>query len=334
MQKRLRKRKILLGLFAFAAVMILLYFGLWWVEKQTLKPENRGDLWARFADEEILVDGVAYRPKPNLFSFLFLGIDTRSDMFREEEIYGGAGQSDFLLLAVFDPGEKTIAQIPIDRDTVTPVTAYSVRGDVMGTRDLNITLAFSYGDGKEKRCQMAVDAVRGLLLNVPVNGYLAMNLDGIPVLNDMLGGVEVTVTDDFSGVDASLVQGAVIRLNGQQAETFVRSRKQMTVSSNEARMARQRVYLDQALSLLDEKLRQDEGFVGAMYDALGPYVTSSLSRGELVSAAWKYRNYERLLPLEITGVHRIGEKGYMQFFPDAASVQETVLRVFYQPVTE
>lgn len=50
-------------------------------------------------------------------------------------------------------------------------------------------------------------------------------MDGIVEMNDLLGGVTVTVEDDFSQVDSSLVMGKRVTLTGQQALTFVRSRR-------------------------------------------------------------------------------------------------------------
>ena len=46
-------------------------------------------------------------------------------------------------------------------------------------------------------------------------------MDGMALLNDYVGGVQVTVKDDFSQVDSSLIQGETITLTGEQALIFV-----------------------------------------------------------------------------------------------------------------
>ena len=70
-----------------------------------------------------------------------------------------------------------------------------------------------------------------------------MNLDGISALNDVAGGVTVTLEDDFSMIDPEMTQGRQITLVGDQAEIYVRSRMSMEVGTNEARMVRQQNYI-------------------------------------------------------------------------------------------
>lgn len=301
------------------------------LEDQSRKPEARGDYRLRYEDQQVTIGGVTYRQKQNLITILIMGVDqqgTETDRLFGE--FGHAGQSDFLRLVVIDPVDKTIAQIPIDRDTITPITTYSIDGVNMGKRNLNITLAYSYGDGKKRSCEMAVDAVSNLLYNVPIGHYLAMNMNGISELNDAVGGVTVHIDDDFSQVDPVLVQGTDVRLEGEHAEVFVRSRMSMEVGTNEARMARQQVYISELIRLLNEKIQADQEYVGTLFDVLNPYLTTNLSRAELVNDAWRSRDYERLPVVEIAGTHEYSTKGYMQFFPDEASLQDAVLSVFYR----
>lgn len=39
-------------------------------------------------------------------------------------------------------------------------------------------------------------------------------MDGVAILNDLVGGVEVEVMDDFSSIDSTLVQGRDRNING------------------------------------------------------------------------------------------------------------------------
>ena len=56
-----------------------------------------------------------------------------------------------------------------------------------------------------------------LLGGTEIDHYLAMTMSAIPQINDLVGGVPVTVLDDFSGIDDSLVKGEEITLMGEQA---------------------------------------------------------------------------------------------------------------------
>ena len=63
-------------------------------------------------------------------------------------------------------------------------------------RTERISLSHCFGKGKEDSCQLTVEAVSNLLYDVPVDFYIALNLDGISELNDLLGGIEVTLEID------------------------------------------------------------------------------------------------------------------------------------------
>lgn len=69
-----------------------------------------------------------------------------------------------------------------------------------------------------------------------------MNMDGISELNDLAGGVTVTLEDDFSSIDPAMAKGTTLTLHGDQAETFVRSRMTVGDGTNASRMERQEAF--------------------------------------------------------------------------------------------
>ena len=160
--------------------------------------------------------------------------------------------------------------------------------------------------------------------------YLAMNMDGIAALNDLAGGVTVTLEDDFSALDPAMTKGTTLTLHGEQAEIYVRSRRSVGVGTNEARMARQEQYVARLFALLDARLKTDPDASGALFDRLSAYLTCNMSRGRLVNAVWAAKDYARMEPLRIAGEHRIGGDGFMQFYADEASLYEAVLKLFYE----
>ena len=71
---------------------------------------------------------------------------------------------------------------------------------------------------------------------------LAMvNMSAIEVVNDMVGGVTVTIEDDFPDSD-TLIKGQTVTLHGKDAERFIRERKTVADGLNENRMSRQAQY--------------------------------------------------------------------------------------------
>ena len=63
-----------------------------------------------------------------------------------------------------------------------------------------------------------------LLGGVPIDGYYELPMKAIPVLNKQVGGVTVTLEDDFSSVDAAMVKGKTITLSDSQAFHYIHDR--------------------------------------------------------------------------------------------------------------
>lgn len=309
-------------------LLVLLYQGGRWLEKRSEKPEARGNYQQRYEYEDgIEVDGGSYRRRRDATSILLMGIDRASDAVVTGHRNGG--QADFLQLLVIDSSGKRVTRVQIDRDTMTPITILGVLGNRSGVRTSQICLSHGFGDGKAQSCELTVDAVSNLLLGAPVDYYVAMNLDSIPALNDAVGGVTVTLEDDFSALDASMTRGKTMTLMGEQAEFFVRSRRSIGVGTNEARMTRQRQYIDQLMRRIDGQIQEDQAFIGSLYDKLEPYLITDMSRGTLINQVWNSRAYGREF-VELEGSYQIGSDGFMQFYADETALKRLVLELFYQ----
>ncbi|MCI5565844.1 MAG: LCP family protein [Clostridiales bacterium] len=315
--------KIVLILLAVAAVLTALYQGGRWLERRAEKPEPQGDYQARTNEETVTYDGVSYRRRRNVTAVLLLGIDNESGE--------KGGQADFLQLMVIDDTAKTVKRLALDRDTMTPIPVLDLRGKRAGVRTAQLSLSHGFGDGKEQSCALTAEAA-STLLGEPIDFYLAMNFDGIATLNDMAGGVTVTLADNFSALDPEMVKGATLTLRGRQAEIFTRSRMSVGTGTNEARMERQNQYLERLLPLLEDRLRNDQSFSGALLDALSPFLITDMSRGRLINAAWAAKDYVQPAPLSIAGVHQIGSDGFMQFYADEDSLRRAVLELFYEAI--
>lgn len=319
-------------LILIAIVLVLLYQGGRWLEHRSDKTEPRGDHRQRYTfDGMIELDGVTYRQRKDVTVILIMGIDTESTDGSASG-YRNGGQADFLRLLVIDDTNKAITQIQIDRDTMTPITVLGVLGNKSGVRTAQICLAHGFGDGQSQSCELTVEAVSNLMFGIPIDFYVAMNLDGIATLNDLLGGVTVTLEDDFSLLDPTMSVGATLTLNGEQAEFFVRSRRNIGIGTNEARMERQELYVSQMSSLLYEHVREDKEFIGTLYDAAAPYLTTNISRGRLINEVWTSREYQRTAVVKPAGTHEIGSDGFMQFHADEADIEQIVIDLFYEEV--
>ena len=332
MKKQEQKNKTVFhavaALLAVLAVVLVLYGGGRWLEKRAEKPETRTQL-PQADQETVEVDGVTYRKKSRLTTILVMGVDHET---QETYDYRKAGQADFLRLIVLDNKNKTVQQLQIDRDTITPVTMLGVLGDQYEPVTQQICLGYAFGDGRQSSCEVTVEAVENLLGGQKIDQYLSMGLDGISTLNDLAGGVTVTLEDDFSAIDPAMTKGTTLTLWGDQAEVYVRTRRSIGVGTNEARMARQEQYIRQITSQLDAKVQQDQNFVLTAYDALEPYLYTNIPRGQLANEAWAAKDYERMDTIKPDGTYQVGEDGFMEFYPDADALQQAVLQLFYEKV--
>ena len=235
---------------------------------------------------------------------------------------------------MIDSKNKTVRQLKIDCDTMAEVTVLDMLGNPVGTTQMQISLAHGFGDGREESCGYARDAVSRLLQGESIDFYLAMSLDGISVLNDLAGGVTVTLEDDFSAADPAMTKGATLTLQGDQAEIFVRRRMDIGEGTNEARMVRQEEYLTQLSAQLESRVQQDQQFTAQVYDALQPYLVTDLAKGRLVNEVWAAKDDTVEPAIALEGEHKVAEDGFTEFYPTEESIQKAVLELFWEPAEE
>ena len=294
---------------------------------------EKGRVGNRFDDVTLVYKGTKYRYRKNeITTVLFMGIDTEAEGDQVGVGFRNGGQSDFLLLMLIDSGRKQIIPLQIDRDTMAEITILGAFGNYAGTNYAQICLSHGFGDGGAQSCEFTVRAVSTLLYGVDIDFYVAMNLDSIPVLNDALGGVTVTLKDDFTQYDPQMAEGTTLTLQGKQAEYYVRGRRDIGEQTNASRMVRQREYMNELATLLDVRERSDKNYVGKLFDILEPYLHTNMRRGRMINEAWKARDYERMDTVSPAGSHTTGSSGFIEFYADQEALEELVLELFYEPV--
>lgn len=77
---------------------------------------------------------------------------------------------------------------------------------------------------------------------LPIDGYYALKMDAMPLLNHEVGGVTVTLEDDMTKLDPAMKKGATLTLTDRQAELLMQSRYVMDDDRNTQRMRRQQIF--------------------------------------------------------------------------------------------
>ena len=63
-------------------------------------------------------------------------------------------------------------------------------------------------------------------MNVPIDHYATVDMDGLHDMIDALGGVNVTSNDTFTTKGTNFVKGQSTHVDGDTAMAFIRSRKE------------------------------------------------------------------------------------------------------------
>lgn len=279
--------------------------------------------------ETITYKNETYVKKGNLETYLIAGIDAPGKVEKVTE-YDGTGQCDVLAVIVRDRSTDQCKLLSIDRNTITAVKSLDNDGTYLDTTDIQISLAHAMGFDQQVRAENTVDAVSHLLGDQTIDGYAMVNMGAIQVVNDMVGGVTVTIEDDFSDVDPSMKKGETVTLMGEQAEKYVRSRKEISDGSNQNRMSRQSTYEEAFKPAFRNKCAENSKFPLEVYHAMEDYMTTNISAKKFCRLAILMSDENQDEKVAISGTYGLDEDEWQTFTPDEDSLQEAILELFYQ----
>ena len=161
-------------------------------------------------------------------SILLLGIDT-GDLGRTEQ-----GRSDSMIVATINPNTEKTTLLSIPRDTYAEIVGY-------GTWD-KINHAYAFGG-----TAMSINSVQNLL-NIPIDFYVSVNMEGIKEVVDAVGGVDVNSPIAFNQNGYDFVVGTNY-LDGEAALAFSRMRYE-DPAGDTGRQGRQRLVIEAVLRKL------------------------------------------------------------------------------------
>ena len=280
----------------------------------------------------IRLNGETYRYNKNLTTFLFLGIDQK-ELGNPEKEFAGGGFSDVILFGVLDEKNSKLTVIQIDRNTVVPVKAYDGEGAPLGTSDTQVARAYSYGDGREKSIELASEAVSELLFGVPVNGYYALAMPAISTVNDMIGGVTVTLDVDMKLDKKEYTAGTTLTLLDKVAIEYLAARKDVGDGTNASRIARQQEYMRLFIEQAKSKMLGDFSLVGDIYNAVMEKSCTDITASEAVYLATEISDYTiefcSISGETVYGADEDSKENSDMFYPDPDELYRTVIDIFY-----
>ena len=292
------------------------------------KDETRDMPTSSTDDEEkssdtIVVDGREYRLNTNIQTVLFMGIDknAKSDM---GDRAGENGQSDSLNLLIVDRETKKAQILQISRDSMVDIDIYSASGEKMISEPGQIALQYAYGDGEEESCRLTAGKVSELLYGVNVDSYLSLTMEGMVKAADAIGGVTMTVPEDYTWIDPAFSKGATLTMDGEMVEKYVRSRDTEVLDSNVQRMERQSQFMGALIEKL-QNVKETSNYL-SLYQQMEPYMVTNMTADEMKSLS----EYEiDTNTLEVPG-EVILKDGHAQFIVDNEALRKIILKTFYK----
>ncbi|WP_277958678.1 LytR family transcriptional regulator [Bacillus cereus group sp. BfR-BA-01331] len=226
-------------------------------------------------------------------SILMMGVDQRGE---------DQGRSDSLMLFTLNPKTKSMKIISIPRDSYTEIVG-------KGTKD-KINHAYAFGG-----IDMAVKTVENFL-NVPVDHYIEVNMDGFKDIVDAVGGVDVNNDLDFNYEGIHFEKGN-IHLDGTKALHYSRMRK-LDPRGDFGRQMRQRQVI-QAVIKKGASVSSLASY-GDVLKAIEKNVKTSLTQDQMFEIQKNYKDcMENSEEIQIPGDgHKAADGIWYYYVPDAA----------------
>lgn len=265
-----------------------------------------------------------------VINILCLGIDKEEIMSERDDDGNSIGQSDAVFLMSVDPSAERLRLVAIPRDTMVLVEYCDEQGNYMGAGRAQLALQYAYSDGGEKSCGLVAGRVSNLLGGIPIHGCVAVNLSCIPVMNDAVGGVSVTMDEDYTLYNPAFEKGASVRLFGEAAVNYVQGRDIREPGSAYTRISRQKQYLTAFWGQAKQAFAKDALLPVKMMKRLQENMATDLDAAEVLYLAGAAASCEfseedmYILPGEIRQ-----NGNYEEYVVDADAAEELAQSLFY-----
>ena len=287
------------------------------------------------ADEEtentgtIRYKGKLYRYNDEISTVLLMGIDNYEKSPEATE-FGEGNQSDVNVLAVMDPKNEKLTMIAVSRDAMCDLDVLDDTGEYAGTAHAQLALAYSYGEGAERSCELTRDAVSRIFYGLSIPAYGSMYFNGLGNIVECLGGITITPTENAYGFEA----GVPVALTGSEAQGYIRYREH-TIEGNNERMERQKQVMSALARTAIERAKANPTSILDIYRSAQKDVTTNLNASMIVYLAQLATklDFDGEI-LKVPGESVLGEQEHAEFIVDEDALYEMILDIFYLEVAE
>lgn len=325
------------------AVVVLMIFAVYFIVRQIDHNSSKNEVasetgteqvWKEFEQKDVTIkiNKKKYTLDHPVKTYLFLGTDKSGNEEATDDEYQGS-MADALMLVVIDEQEKSYGILQLNRDTITEVPMLLADGTANASAKMQLCTAHWYGKDKTASCENTVNTVSKMLGGVPIDGYYALQMEAMSLLNHEVGGVTVTLEDDMTSLDPEMKKGTTLTLTDHQAELLIQTRYAMDDDRNTERMRRQQIFMKAFMNKMKEKNAEDVNATIELYDRLRPYATENINMNELTTILQNMQGYSDKGIIIIDGESRIGEKlhdgeKHWEFYMDKDSLESAMKELY------
>jgi LCP family protein required for cell wall assembly len=291
------------------------------------------DTTQKWESDWVRYNGEVYDYNEDIITFLIMGIDKSDEVVKEVKEGADGGQADALFLLVLNPHDESIKIIGINRNTMTDVDIYDEYGRYLTTMIAQIAVQHGFGNGLEESCEYQVKAVSNLFYQLPIHGYAAINMSAIPTINDLVGGVDVTVLEDLTSFDKKLVEGETVHLEGDTAFKYVKCRDTNIFGSSDRRLERQRQYLNAFIKAARNASSENNNAAIQIFTEISDAMVTNISADEVSYLAPDMINYS-FDPTDFMMIEGQTTRGedFEEFYVNEDDLYKKIIEVFYEKV--
>lgn len=288
-------------------------------------------------EETIEYKGHTYVYNEDIITLAFMGVDKR-ELGSDEENTHTSGMADADVVVAVNKVSGQTSMIAIPRDTMVDVDVYDKDGKFQKTSNMELCIAYAYGDGFETSCKNVTKSMSRILYNIPIDKYFALDLNGIQPINDAVGGVTLTSLYDLDAYGIKV--GDEIHLMGDLTEAYVRTRDMDNLEASLNRTERQIQYLNAFAQQVKETVTSDFNSISSLYDTASNFSTTDITLSNatylgtlfLSKGITTFDTYKLEGEMKAIQNEEFADYVYAGFYPDKEQLLEIVLKVFYTKV--
>lgn len=234
------------------------------------------------------------------FTIALFGVDSNA----QRKSTNDGERSDTIMILSVNPKKKTTELVSIPRDTQAEIVG-------RGTTE-KINHAYAYGGPT-----MAVKSLEKLM-NVPIDHYATIDMDGLHDMIDSVGGVNITSNDTFTVQGTTFTKGQSTHVDGDTAMAFIRSRKETGAGGDFGRQERQQLVLQaMANKMVSSSVITH---LPSLITQIQKNVTTDLTLGDLNEIRSHYKEANDTVNRhQLEGTGSIQNDGLWYFIPNESS---------------